>query len=357
MSENPGQPNGANKVILAAVALVVVVAAAVGATYVAMKNSPDASAPAAQQQTDATTPPAAQQNQQAQPQQAQNQDDVGEVMGGEFNGTPVRPGNPVVAKVDGKDVTRVDVYRFIQTLPPQVQQLPATQVYPLALEQTINTRIVQNRAESANLESTPEFQQEVEMAKQQIARNLYIQKEVESSITEDELRADYERLVVQAPEMEERKASHILVDTKEKADELIKKIEGGAKLTDLAKTESKDPTAKANAGDLGYFTKVDMIPEFAEAVFAMKKGEITKEPVKTTFGWHVIQLEDVRNRVKPSYEEIKPALVIQKRREKLDALMKQWRDAAKVEVFDINGDPQAAQPAAPAPGADAPAAQ
>src|SRR5690606_13546491 len=73
---------------------------------------------------------------------------------GEYNGQSVRPGNPVVAKVDGQDITRVDVYNFIQLMPPQIQQLPAAQVYPMALEQVINTRLIQNKAEAANLEAT-----------------------------------------------------------------------------------------------------------------------------------------------------------------------------------------------------------
>lgn len=250
----------------------------------------------------------------------------------------VEPGNPVVAKVDGKEITRVDVYRFIQTMPPQMQQLPAVQVYPIAMEQVINTRIVQNKANDADVVDSEQFKLEMEMAKQQIARNLYLQKQVDSKISEGKLKKMYNDQIKQIPDVEERRARHILVDTEDKAKAVLKKLSTGEKFEDLAKSLSMGPTGP-NGGDLGYFAKADMVPEFAEAAFQMEKNSILETPVKTQFGWHVIQLVDMRQRPKPTFEQVEPMLRAEARREALEELIDGWRKDAKIEQFDINGKP------------------
>ena len=349
------QPNGNKNMVMGAVAVVAVVLIAIAAFVFMGKKADDAPAQVAATETaaPAETQTAAGDAPAATEEVPQN------TFAGEYNGTPVRPGNPVIAKVDGKDITRVDVYNFIQMMPEQIQQMPATAVYPLALEQVINTRLIQNKADSADMENTPEFKREVEMAKQQIARNLYVQKMVDEKITDAELKKDYDKLIGAAPSVEERKASHILVDSKDKADAIIKQVAEGTNFNALAKKESKDPTASQNSGELGWFTKEAMVPEFAKAAYGMKKGDISKEPVKTNFGWHVIKLEDVRTQPKPSFEQVKPALEMQKRREVLEKTVNGWREAAKIELFDINGDPlpaektQAPETAAPAAAPDA----
>ena len=251
----------------------------------------------------------------------------------------VEEGNPVVAKVDGVDITRLDVYRFIQTMPANVQQMPAIQVYPLAMEQVINTRIIQNKADQANLQDTDQFKAELEMAKQQIERNLFLQNQVNDKIADGRLKKSYNEFVKKLPEAEERRARHILLDTKEKAIAAIEKLgKGNETFEDLAKSLSQGPTA-SKGGDLGYFAKDEMVPEFANAAFSMGKGEFSKTPVKSQFGWHVIKVEDVRQRPKPTFEQMKPTLEAEARREVLDELLGKWREKAKIEQFDINGQP------------------
>ena len=102
---------------------------------------------------------------------------------------------------------------------------------------------------------------------------------------------------------------------------------------------SKDTANKATGGDLGYFTKDSMVKEFADAAFSMKKGETSKEPVKTQFGYHVIQVEDRRNRPAPDFETVKPQVEAQERRAILTELLESWRKKADVETFDMNGKP------------------
>lgn len=254
------------------------------------------------------------------------------------DGMNVEPGNPIVAKVDGKDITRTDVYRFIQTMPDNIQQMPAVTVYPIAMEQVINTRLVQTEADKSKIEETPEFKFEMDIAKQQIARNLFLQKQVDSKITDAMVKKEYDDFIKKLPSVEERRARHILLDSEDKAKAVIEKLNKGGKFEELANELSVGPTA-TKGGDLGYFTKAEMVPEFANAAFSMKKDEIIQAPVKSQFGWHVIQVTDVRQRTKPTMEQMVPALRADISRKVLDDLIKDLRKDAKVEQFDINGKP------------------
>lgn len=251
----------------------------------------------------------------------------------------VEAGNPVVAKVDGKDITRVDVYRFIQTMPANMQQLPATQVYPIALDQVINTRLVQTRASNAKIEGTPEFEKEMDIARQQIMRNLFLQQQVDKKIDEEKVKKDYEEFVKSIPEVEERRARHILVETEAKAKAVVERLKKeDADFAKLAAELSIGPT-KSRGGDLGYFGKTEMVKPFADAAFGMEKNSILETPVKTQFGYHVIQLVDIRQRTKPSYEQFAPNAIAEMRREIMQDLLDKWRKKAKIEQFDINGKP------------------
>ena len=274
-----------------------------------------------------------------------------------FNGVTVERGNPVVARVDGKDISRVDVFRFIKMMPANVQQLPPESVYPIALDQVINTRLVQNKAEASGLENDPEVQQQVSMAKQQILRTVYVQRAVDELITESEIQAKYDELIKKAPDVEEVKAAHILVDSEAKAKDLIEKIKGGADFAKLAAEHSGDPGNKNEGGNLGWFTKDDMVPEFSQAAFKLGKGELSQTPVKTQFGWHVVKVDDKRMRAKPSFDEVKPMIQAELRREKLEGMLEGWKSAAKIERFDVNGKPLPQESVAPAAGGAPPSAE
>jgi len=268
-----------------------------------------------------------------------------------FNGIEVKPGNPVVAKVDGQEISRVDVFRYIKMMPESVRQLPPQAIYPIALEQVVNTRLVQNKAENAGLENDPEVQQQLSMAKQQIIRSVYVQRALDGETSEGDLKNKYNEMVGKAPEIKEVKAAHILVDSEAKAKELITKIEAGEDFSKLAAENSGDPGNKDKGGDLGWFAKTDMVPAFADPVFEMHKGDVSKTPIKTEFGYHVVKVEDTRDRPKPTFEQVKAQIRTELQREKLEKMLAEWKDVAKIEKFDINGDPLKEQPeVAPAAG-------
>ncbi len=247
------------------------------------------------------------------------------------------PGNPVVAKVDGKDITRLDVLNFVQTLSPQVKQLPLEQLFPMAVDQLVNTQIIMEKTKGVKLDNDPEVQKQLAAAKEQIERSVYIQKEVEKKVSEDKLKAAYDEYVKNFPDVQEVHARHILVKDEAKAKDLIKQLDGGADFAKLATENSTDGTAK-NGGDLGYFTDKEVVPAFAKVAFETAPGSYTKTPVKTEFGFHVIKVEEKRKRPAATMEQAKPFIEANVRREILEGIIKDWRSASKIETFDINGN-------------------
>lgn len=256
----------------------------------------------------------------------------------EVGGVLIKPGNPVVAKVGDEDITRADVLRFIAQLPPQMRQQPIQDIFPLALEQTVNAKILEDKAIEADVQDQEIVQKEIENARKNIIRTAFVQKIVEAGITDAEIQKGYDAYLKEMPAVEEIQASHILVKDEAKAKELIEKLNAGEDFAELAKKESSDGTAQ-NGGDLGYFAKDQMVSEFANAAFAMKKGDISKAPVKTQFGYHIIKVTNVRTRPQPKIEELRPLLETEIKRDVLDAYLQKERGAVKIEQFDINGEP------------------
>jgi peptidyl-prolyl cis-trans isomerase C len=232
----------------------------------------------------------------------------------------------------------VDLFNFIQQLPPQTRQLPAEQLFPVALEQLVNGQVVQQKTDDVNLENDPEVQKQMEEIKDNVMREVYLKRLIDERLTEDRLKSAYNDYVESFPAVEEVKASHILVKEEAKAQELLKQLEGGSDFAELAKANSTDGTAQ-NGGDLGYFAKTDVVAPFAEAAFSTAPGSYTKTPVKSDFGYHIIKVEDKRQRPAPEYEAAKPFIEGQMRRIILDEMIQEWRKTAQIERFDINGQP------------------
>lgn len=251
----------------------------------------------------------------------------------------------VIAKVNGKPVYRPEIVQFVEALPPQVRAATGDRLYPMALEQVVNAEIVQQKADKTNTAKDPEVEKRLEMAKEEIVRAVFLEKEIEKKLSDARLKKAYDAYVKEQDPQPQVMARHILVEDEAKAKEIISKLDGGAKFEDLAKEFSTDPTGKATGGSLGWFSKKDMVPDFAKAAFNMKKGEVSHEPVKTQFGWHVIEVQDQRVKPVPEFDEIKEALAVQERRKILEETIKQWRDSAKVSLYDLEGKPLKAEKA------------
>ncbi len=248
--------------------------------------------------------------------------------------------NPVVGTVDGVNILRSEVVAFMRNFPPQMQQMPVEQLFPMALEQVVTAKVVDARASKVEeLQSDAEVMKRLADAKIQIVRTVYLEKEIEKLMSPERTQKAYDKFKAEQGKVEEVHARHILVEKEETAKEIITKLEGGAKFEDLAKEYSKDPSNKDTGGDLGYFTKEAMVKEFADAAFAGEKGKVLKTPVKTQFGFHVIEILDKRNRPVPTLEEVKPALEAEERRQILNEMVEGWVKDAKVTKLNIEGKP------------------
>ena len=254
--------------------------------------------------------------------------------------------NPVVAKVNGSDITRAEVEDSIKDMPPNFQQFPPEALFQIALDQMIGQRILDDKMKVSNLENDEEVIREVANAKDQITRAIFIEREVEKAMTDDRVQEAYDAYKSSFPETEEVKAAHILVEEEAKAKELLKKLKDGADFAELAKENSIDGTAETG-GDIGYFSKEQVVPAFAEAAFNIEPGSYTKEPVKSDFGYHIIKVEDKRVRPPASFEEAKPFLEQEVSRQLYSEVVARWREEADVERFDQDGNPISQQAGIP----------
>jgi peptidyl-prolyl cis-trans isomerase C len=246
--------------------------------------------------------------------------------------------DPVVARVDGYEITRSDVRREISSLPQQYQQMPFEAIFDALRDRAVNTALLSNAAEDRDLRSDPAVREAIADAERLILRNRLIETTVERAVTEDALREAYAaREAEPGFAREEVKARHILVEDRATAADIVAELEAGADFAALAAEHSTGPSGEAG-GDLGWFTREEMVAPFAEAAFAMAPGEVSAEPVETRFGFHVIAVED-RRTATPSFEDSRADLEQELGRDAVTALLDELRGDAAIERFDIEGRP------------------
>ncbi|WP_298374501.1 peptidylprolyl isomerase [Azospirillum sp.] len=267
---------------------------------------------------------------------------------------PTPAADPVVARVNGEELHRSDVTRMVAQLPPQVQQMPIEMIYPAVIDQLVSGKLVASAGYKAKLADSAEVKDEIKRAEERAVQRAFIQKEMKTRITAKALDEAYQAYLKQNPPQDEVKAAHILVEKEDEAKAIIAELAKGGDFAKLAKEKSKDSVAAQQGGDLGYFTKDAMVEPFAVAAFAMAKGEVSKEPVKTQFGFHIIKVEDKRTQPAPTLDEVKPQLEQTLSKDIVTALVEELRAAAKVETFQIDGSPLPKEDPAAAPKADEP---
>jgi peptidyl-prolyl cis-trans isomerase C len=223
----------------------------------------------------------------------------------------------------------------------------------------IDSKLVVQEGKKSKVTEDPAFKKRMAFVEDQVLQDFWIQREVARQVTAEKLQKRYEERLKQMPSEEEVHARHILVSTEDEAKALIAEIKKGAAFDKLAKEKSTDKASGAEGGDLGWFKKSDMVKEFADAAFNLKKDELTETPVKTQFGYHVIKVEDRRKAPPPAFEEMADQLREEMAREAVTAQLDQLRSGAKIEKFAMDGskpDPApAAKPAAPAATPNRPA--
>jgi peptidyl-prolyl cis-trans isomerase C len=182
-------------------------------------------------------------------------------------------------------------------------------------------------------------QRQIADAEDRALENAILTKQVGPTVTDAALHARYDKDMAGKPGEEEVHAKHILVDNEDQAKKIIADLKGGADFAALAKQYSKDPGAAQQGGDLGFFKKDEMVPEFAAAAFALQPGQISPEPVHTQFGWHVILVVERRRAQPPTFEQARDELRQQMIKEGVKKAVAQARADVSVEKFNLDGSP------------------
>ncbi len=240
----------------------------------------------------------------------------------------------VIATVNGQNITEADLALAESDLDPQFSRLPPEQRRAAALSAVIEIRLLSAKAAADGIDKKPDFQRRMEFLKQRALHSALVESDVAAKVTDEEIRARYDKETAATPPVNEVHARHILVKTKEEADAIIKQLDGGAKFEDLANQHTTDPSGKTSGGDLGFFGPGQMVPEFEKAAFALEIGAYTKQPVQSQFGFHVIKAEEKRAQQPPAFDQVKEQFRSVVLREKYFALVKSLRDAAKVDIAD-----------------------
>ncbi|MBN9043736.1 MAG: peptidylprolyl isomerase [Rhizobiales bacterium 62-47] len=265
--------------------------------------------------------------------------------------TPVRADdNPVLAKVNGAEIRQSDVTLAEEELGPSLAQMDPATKKENVLAFLIDMKIVAKAAEDKKIADQADFKRKLDFARNRLLMDNLLMAEGKAALTDDAMKKVYDDAAKQITGEQEVHARHILVPTEDEAKAIKAELDKGADFAKLAKEKSKDPGA-SDGGDLGFFTKEQMVPEFSAVAFSLEPGKIS-DPVKTQFGWHIIKVEEKRNRKAPDFAQVKPQIEQYVTRKAQSEYVAKLRETAKVERLD---QPAPAAPAAPAPAPAAPA--
>lgn len=235
-----------------------------------------------------------------------------------------------VATVNGKQLSGQLFDTFLHAVTGGSKEPPTDEQRAQLLDQLINMSLAAQAAEKDGLAKDPEVQARLELLRMQILAEAASDKYMKAHPASDsEIKAEYDKQVASMPK--EYKARHILVEKKETAESIIRELEAGGDFAKLAMAESKDPGSAKNGGDLGWFSAQTMVKPFADAVATMQKGETSKVPVQSEFGFHVIRLEDSRSAEVPEFEQVKPQVEMFTQRKKLQEYLEGLRKTAKIQ--------------------------
>jgi peptidyl-prolyl cis-trans isomerase C len=248
---------------------------------------------------------------------------------------PATAEDKVVATINGKPITDADLAVADSEIGSDMGSMPADQKRMSLVEFLIDNQLFAEAAEESKLDEGPAFESRLAYLKRRALRELYFDKIIKGSVSDADARKLYDEQVQKLKPEEEAQASHILVATEAEAKDLREKLKNGGDFAALAKEHSKDPGSKDTGGDLGFFTRGQMVPQFEEAVFSMNKGDVS-DPVQTQFGWHIIKLVDKRTKAPPAFEVVKDRILQSMLLQKASTTAVDLRSKAKIEYVDAD---------------------
>lgn len=252
--------------------------------------------------------------------------------------SPALAESKIVGTYSGSEVTSEQV---MEQFKPMLEMDPENQgkkfselekgTKEMLVKSYINQKLLSHEAKKLGISNSPEFKEKLKMAEMQIAQQELIDRHLKTAITDKMISEEYKKMSDSVKGKKEAKASHILLDSEEKAKEVKKKLSKGSKFEALVKEYSKDEGSKNAGGEIGYVMKDQVVPEFGDKLFSMKKGEIS-DPVKTSFGWHIIKMIDMRDIKVPPLEEVKQGIKNKLSREVIEKYIEKLNKEAKVEI-------------------------
>ncbi len=266
----------------------------------------------------------------------------------------------VVARANGVEITEADIAIAAEDPSLSLPDMGEAQRRDLIIGYLIDLKIGAKAAAEANVDESEDFERRLGYFREKLLLDTFLQQRVEEAVTDEAARALYDETVSSLEPEQEVRARHILVPEEAEAKALAERIAAGEDFAKLAEEASQDPGSSARGGDLGFFTKERMVAPFAEKAFELEPGQVS-EPVETQFGWHIIKVEERREKPIPEFAEMRPQIDnFLARRAQQEAILS-LRQSAEVERLDRPATPEAAPGAAPgaAPEAtpQAPAAQ
>ena len=246
--------------------------------------------------------------------------------------------DPVTAIVNGQIIRSSDIAMAHQRLPDQFKGMPIQMLFPMILNGLIGNKLAAQEARKAGLEDDPQYKAIISRISDQLLEQLYMSQEIEARTTEEALKAEYDAYAAEVGGRPEIRASHILLKTETDAQAVIVALGKGGEFAALAKERSTGPSAP-RGGDLGFFGRGDMVPQFEEVAFDLAPGSYTQEPVKTDFGWHVIKVEEKRQGSPPGFAESEGEVRKRLASAISEAIMGDLHKDAQIERFDMEGRP------------------
>ena len=248
---------------------------------------------------------------------------------------PTPPADPSaeVAKVGDRSITNADLDEAMVRLGQQFASVPEPQRRARVLDALIDFSALAREAEKRGIDKQEDVQRLLAYLRLQALHNAYFRNVVQGEITDEMVRARYDQQIAKATPEQEVKAAHILVKTEEEARAIIAELEGGADFAELAKTKSIGPSGP-QGGELGTFQRGRMVPAFEKAAFEIVPGQVSKEPVKTQFGYHIIRVDEKRDLPLPTYEQSKQQIQQLLLTEAYSQAVQDARKAAGVTIMD-----------------------
>jgi peptidyl-prolyl cis-trans isomerase C len=262
---------------------------------------------------------------------------------GPLTGAALAQADPVVAKVNGTEIKESDLKSAEEDIGSQLPPMSPEAKKEYLTTYVADMILVSKAAEAKKLGDTDDFKKKLALARTKLLMEALLQSEAKAAITDEAMKKVYADAIKDIGNEQEVSARHILVESEDEAKTIASDLKKGGDFAAIAKEKSKDPGSKESGGDLGFFSKDQMVPEFAEAAFKLDKGQVS-DPVKSQFGWHVIRVDDKRAKQPPSFEQVKDQIENFVQRKAQAELIQKLRAEGKIEKIGET-------PASPAPAA------